>query len=659
MTALVIAIMANYDRGLPHFSQSPDLRQQSTMHGHSHHQYQHLPHLQQQQQADTYQAQYHEQHLHHRGRQDNRKDLAELDSDEKVRSISPDPLFERHTEATNIELFYDLFFVANLTTFSTVKEVNDGRSLSQYIGFFCILWFTWYQVSLYDVRFSKDSILDRIAKIAQFGVMIGFATCGPQFNAGEKLEKITGAKITSYTQAIDPHLTTFKALSLLMMVSRLVLVFQYLQAMWICRKRQRESILPMSLIAGTEVVAAAIYGFLVFAFRGEHANAYITWYVVAFLETVICTAVSSIWRSISFKGTHLVQRMSLLTLIILGEGVMGLAEKTQNLVVAEMFPLTGTTISDMACVVMILYFMYMLYFDWIQEHHMGTIRQQIWAFLHFPFHLSLVLAVSGANQFVAWRAGTTLTNKITNRLLNLYDDDKNSTLVLEDISNLIDLTISGSYRATRNYDQAVAFTEASETMISTFTNISDTVAQGQLNETAPSMELLLDTLINTVYTAAGFEPKENGNNATEVAGESDTGAALEKGLEESYSTFKIARLVFIYFFVTMGAFIMLSGVIAWISKRNKGRIDKVRLIASFIIGACLALLTLLAVDDSRGNGNIYEGFIDSPWVLPLVALVLLLVVIINHTKLPSSSKAFKWRSRRRSNRDQNRDVDAI
>jgi hypothetical protein len=46
---------------------------------------------------------------------------------------------------------------------------------------------------------------------------------------------------------------------------------------------------------------------------------------------------------------------------------------------------------------------YQLYFDNVQMEHFGTIRQQIWAFLHFPFHMALVLLMEGINQFVIWR----------------------------------------------------------------------------------------------------------------------------------------------------------------------------------------------------------------------------------------------------------------
>jgi low temperature requirement protein LtrA len=53
--------------------------------------------------------------------------------------------------------------------------------------------------------------------------------------------------------------------------------------------------------------------------KDGHSHVYLIWYVVAVLETAFNIAVSSRWKVMSFKGTHLVQRMSLLTLIICKE----------------------------------------------------------------------------------------------------------------------------------------------------------------------------------------------------------------------------------------------------------------------------------------------------------------------------------------------------
>lgn len=96
------------------------------------------------------------------------------------------PIFQRHEESTTIELFYDLFFVANLATFSNIHEINNTRTLTSYIGFFCILWFTWCLTSLHDIRFVSDSVLSRLLKGAHLGVMVGLAVSGPKFDTSEK-----------------------------------------------------------------------------------------------------------------------------------------------------------------------------------------------------------------------------------------------------------------------------------------------------------------------------------------------------------------------------------------------------------------------------------------------------------------------------------------
>jgi hypothetical protein len=83
----------------------------------------------------------------------NMQDISRIDTD-----LLAEPLtFERHEESTAIELFYDLFFVANLTTFSNIHKITDVKTLTSYIGFFSILWFTWCLTSMYDIRFVSDS----------------------------------------------------------------------------------------------------------------------------------------------------------------------------------------------------------------------------------------------------------------------------------------------------------------------------------------------------------------------------------------------------------------------------------------------------------------------------------------------------------------------
>lgn len=44
--------------------------------------------------------------------------------------------FSQRHEADTIELFFDLFFVANLATFTAYHSILDLGSLAAYVGFF-------------------------------------------------------------------------------------------------------------------------------------------------------------------------------------------------------------------------------------------------------------------------------------------------------------------------------------------------------------------------------------------------------------------------------------------------------------------------------------------------------------------------------------------
>lgn len=48
------------------------------------------------------------------------------------------------------------------------------------------------------------------------------------------------------------------------------------------------------------------------------------------------------------------------------------------------------------------YFIWVLYFDQIEHDRFGTIRQQIWAILHFPLHVAILLTVEGGSALILW-----------------------------------------------------------------------------------------------------------------------------------------------------------------------------------------------------------------------------------------------------------------
>ena len=98
----------------------------------------------------------------------------------------------------------------------------------------------------------------------------------------------------------------------------------------------------------------------------------------------------------------MVQRMSLLTLIILGEGIIVVCKSISKIVKNE-FLWSAAVVGQIIAAILIIYFLYMSYFDRLHEEHFGSIKQQIWSFLHFPLHTVLVLVLQGVSILIIWR----------------------------------------------------------------------------------------------------------------------------------------------------------------------------------------------------------------------------------------------------------------
>ena len=94
---------------------------------------------------------------------------------EKLGSFSP-----RH-EASILELFFDLFFVANLATFTQYHAITSRYNFWSYVAFFFVLWTTWFHVVCFDARFAADSVWERTCKLLHFLVFAAFALVGYKF----------------------------------------------------------------------------------------------------------------------------------------------------------------------------------------------------------------------------------------------------------------------------------------------------------------------------------------------------------------------------------------------------------------------------------------------------------------------------------------------
>ncbi|KAH8698586.1 bacterial low temperature requirement A protein-domain-containing protein [Talaromyces proteolyticus] len=502
-------------------------------------------------------------------------------------TLFENPQFEHYEATSNLQLFFDLFFVANLTSFTNSHEVNSKESLASYVGFICILWFTWCQVTLYDVRFATDSLFERIAHACHFGVMVGLAVIGPLF-----LQDPNGW---------DP----LQQLSLILMGSRIVLLCQYSTTLFFTW-RFKQTRVPLLLVIASLAIAIIIYLGVSFAFYNQTSyDAYIAWYFVAVSEVVVNVSVAAIWPAVSLLKTHLAERMTCLTLIILGEGIIGLT-KTIVKIDGMDKKFTSGDIGMIISAVLIIYIVYQLYFDNLSNGQaLGSRRQHIWAILHFPFHLALCLMMEGTNQTLLWYHITTDLDSIFNSLSTAIDNE--SPTGLRASMSEIFTTVFSRFETTEE-----VFNEAQMSLNETLSLPAD----ANFTEVISVGFTLITDSYKTVIEDFGWEtPEETSNEGAE-------------GFLESYDAIlSVFNLTFGYFAVCTGLILIFISILSILSFNHKNVhhwLQYLSTAVNLLIGLGIVLLSTITLTSNA------ETLGESSWTLPVLMLILLALLVLHH-----------------------------
>jgi hypothetical protein len=237
----------------------------------------------------------------------------------------------------------------------------------------------------------------------------------------------------------------------------------------------------------------------------------------------------------------------------------------------------------------------MLYFDNIQEEGFGSTRQQIWAFLHFPYHLALVLLMEGTNQFVVWRHVIELVTKYFSAIMAISDSS-----TLADLYTALNDTIYSAYESFPLSNDT--FTEALESL-ELFSPESNATTEQQED----GYESILLGIFKAVFDGFGFEPP------SEAEGES-----FDDIINSYYAVFE---LIFGYFFICAGIVVMGHGVLSALSMHRDGFDNHWRryvgIAANLLLGLGLTLLSIMVLNEDNA-----DNFGESVWTLPLLVFVL-------------------------------------
>ncbi|TID24474.1 hypothetical protein E2P81_ATG02780 [Venturia nashicola] len=534
-------------------------------------------------------------------------------------------LYKHHEEASTIELFYDLFFVGNLAYYTAMHQHVDAQAVMAYLKLFTLMWFTWLPTTLFDVRFSVDSVWNRVCKAVHFGVMTGFVFAGPLFDLYDKADDIR----------------SFRAFALVLVVSRAILTLQYCLVMWQSRKCKK-AMLPLGLSVFISFAAMILFLVARYAFP----NGSVGWYkpgfliIVAVADGLATMLVAIIWRIVSFKFTNLVERVGLLTLIIIGEGIIGMV-KSVSCITKSQASNNGTEYGTVVAGVLLLYLIWMLYFDQIEHKRFGTIRQQIWALLHFPLHVAILLCVEGNTSLIVWNSAVQGLKFVWNRK-SMLDQGPSS----------LDFGSSGAFISTFNASMwAIDKQFKTKSWATSYNWTSDLTAISNISSTYPfqssSWNKAVAPIINKSFHAASVFVFESHQETFNLM----TAVKPVPG-DELNAIYRIFDVVVMYFYSGAASMLLILAICYWFGKLHKSKHEFGEIINRTLVGFTLLVIGISTVLSDKTE----TGFkiVASNWVIPIVVIgfafvtvldnVLLTIVTITHKRRNTFSTANTRRS---------------
>jgi hypothetical protein len=354
-------------------------------------------------------------------------------------------------------------------------------------------------------------------------------------------------------------------------------------------------------------------------------------------EACAVIGIAIFWRILSFKHTHLVERVGLLTLIIMGEGIIGLVKSCS-------YTIQGTTVSVwqetliVAAAILLIYLIYILYFDNVDHHGFGTIGQQIWTLLHFPTHVAILLTVEASTALLLWnpiRMAVVYLNGQLPSVTNPKGNFQDNNAFVARVNSTYDLVQSRyKYKALEDYYKYADFSLA----VSKLQKPNATFGSTEWSkEVGYSLQKMNDYFQYFIYQNFGAEGP-----VFKLKKEKDYGKRVQI-YEDGY------RFVVIYFYISAGALLLLLAALFLIGKKRKTGTNWWSIAIRILAGLCIPVGIVSPLMEKKGADNSFRFF--APFALiPIVTVGFFLVIIVDNIAKAISEKHYTLVEERRLSR---------
>lgn len=236
----------------------------------------------------------------------------------------------------------------------------------------------------------------------------------------------------------------------------------------------------------------------------------------------------------------------------------------------------------------------MLYFDQIENDRFGTIRQQIWALLHYPLHVAILLTAEGSTLLILWNEIAQDIDWMSNNLLDPAYFDSSQAYASSLLTNLTDFENSFKQKYlldSYNYTSGAA----------NFSHLDFATTEG-MNKA--------EDLYNDMFTKVAVFLFENFN--VDLPPDESTG---ESELDKLAALASVFWTVFLYYIIAAGCLLIILGVMYWFGKKNKSRWEYGSIAVRIAVGVGLSLVSISYLFNTSFN------LFFSPWMIPMVVII--------------------------------------
>lgn len=273
----------------------------------------------------------------------------------------------------------------------------------------------------------------------------------------------------------------------------------------------------------------------------------------------------------------------------------------------------------------------MLYFDQIEHERFGTIRQQIWALLHFPLHVAILLCVEGNTSLIVWNSAVQGLKFVWTRKPML--DQGWPSLAFASSDAFISTFNSSMWAIDRQFQ--------TKSWATSYNWTSDLTAISNVSSTypfrSPSWNNAVAPIIHKAFQAASVFVFESHQETL-----SNMIAIMPKPGDELNAVYRVFDVAVLYFYSGAAAMLLILAICYWFGKLHKTKYEFGEIINRTLVGFTLLVIGVSTVLSDRSE----TGFkiAASNWIIPVVVIGFAFVIVLDNVLLTVMTLTHKRRN---------------